>query len=870
MANTFRKLSDTISVSNEDKSLILVNNEWTFRVPLGFEYKTDSAFDGGFVEGIDLAGDIKPLVIKGLKKGYSYLFNFALQKHFHLFGYYNTIIDCKYDNRAMDSGVSQKIIIDRNDLYVDLISVNEWPLGVDAEIRVRGTNITPFNFLAALKDLDDTEWSRVSSAMSDIAKSVCLKSPTSSSKAEKYCIEHNMKYVVDNSPNTVNHKSNSKVKNNISHNIDNSNYDSERKGNIFYRIGNKGELIISGTGVIDYIDIFTYRDKITEVRIESGITSIGHSAFDNYTRLTSITIPDSVTSIGQFAFKNCTGLTSITIPNSVTSIGFEAFSGCTGLTGVSIGNGVTCIESSTFKDCKNLTSITIGKGITNIGEYKFSDCTSLKEIIIDSNNRNYCSIDGVLFNKNATELIKYPASKSETSYTIPDSVTSIAKNAFRDCKNLTSITIPDSVTSIGDFAFDGCTGLTVITLPNAITNRYSSAFYGLTNHTNIYYKGTRAQWYKNSNWDNKDVTKHFYCDRNKHTFSNGACENCWFVCDHSKSKVKPTCKSGAKCSVCGFEMPITHTGDTETRNEKAPTCTEEGYTGDIYCLSCGEIITSGSVIPALGHTSTEIRNAIEPTCTKPGYSGETYCTVCKAKIADGHEVKALGHRGGKANCHEKAICEVCNESYGEFDFTNHSGAKTEIRNKKAATCTEEGYTGDIYCLTCGEKISTGNALPALNHNFVNYVYNNDATTSKDGTETGICSRCSAKDTRTKAGTMIKPVINVASRTVDYRSKVTIKATASGVDSSYRLAIYVGNNRVATGSNTEVTYNAGETKGDINYTVKVVDANNTIAKDANGNEISKGGKVSCNSGFFKKLVAFFKGLFNKLPSVTVAP
>ena len=287
MANTFRKLSDTISVSNEDKSLILVNNEWTFRVPLGFEYKTDSAFDGGFVEGIDLAGDIKPLVIKGLKKGYSYLFNFALQKHFHLFGYYNTIIDCKYDNRAMDSGVSQKIIIDRNDLYVDLISVNEWPLGIDAEIRVRGTNITPFNFLAALKDLDDTEWSRVSSAMSDIAKSVCLKSPTSSSKAEKYCIEHNMKYVVDNSPNTVNHKSNSKVKNNISHNIDNSNYDSERKGNIFYRIGNKGELIISGTGVIDFIDILTYRDKITEVRIESGITSIGDSAFCNCTGLTS-------------------------------------------------------------------------------------------------------------------------------------------------------------------------------------------------------------------------------------------------------------------------------------------------------------------------------------------------------------------------------------------------------------------------------------------------------------------------------------------------------------------------------------------------------------------------------------------------------
>ncbi len=115
-------------------------------------------------------------------------------------------------------------------------------------------------------------------------------------------------------------------------------------------------------------------------------------------------------------------------------------------------------------------------------------------------------------------------------------------------------------------------------------------------------------------------------------------------------------------------------------------------------------------------------------------------------------------------------------------------------------------------------------------------------------------------------------INVAgSRTVDYRTKVTIKATATGVDSSYRLAIYVGNSRVATGSSTEVSYSKGETTGDINYTVKVVDANGNIAKDANGKEISKdGGKISCNSGFFKKLVAFFKGLFGSLPNVTVQP
>jgi hypothetical protein len=118
--------------------------------------------------------------------------------------------------------------------------------------------------------------------------------------------------------------------------------------------------------------------------------------------------------------------------------------------------------------------------------------------------------------------------------------------------------------------------------------------------------------------------------------------------------------------------------------------------------------------------------------------------------------------------------------------------------------------------------------------------------------------------------MLKYAINVASKSVDYRPKVTIKATASGVDSKYKLAIYIGGKCVATGSNTEVAYNAGETKGDINYTVKVIDASGNIVKDTDGNEMPKDGKVSCNSGFFKKLVAFFKGLFGMLPSVTVAP
>ena len=181
----------------------------------------------------------------------------------------------------------------------------------------------------------------------------------------------------------------------------------------------------------------------------------------------AITIPSKidgkpVTSIGYAAFYKCTGLTSITIPSSVTSIGIQAFFECTGL-----------------------TSITIPNSVTSIGDGAFLDCTGLTSINVASENNYYSGNNGVLFNKKKTELIKYPARKSQTSYTIPNSVTRIGDSAFEDCTGLTSITIPNSVTSIGDWAFHHCTGLTSITIGNGVTSIELGAFDSCTGLTSI-------------------------------------------------------------------------------------------------------------------------------------------------------------------------------------------------------------------------------------------------------------------------------------------------------------------------------------------------------------------------------------------------
>ena len=225
--------------------------------------------------------------------------------------------------------------------------------------------------------------------------------------------------------------------------------------------------------------------SLISITIPNSVTSIGDSAFFCCENLTSITIPESVTSIGRYAFDECSSLTSITIPNSVTSIGDGAFRRCKNLTSITIPNSVTSIGDSAFWGCSSLTNITIPEGITSIGDDAFYMCSSLTSINVSENNKNYCSVDGVLFNKDKTELIQYPIKKEGTSYKIPNSVTSIGDRIFRWCENLTSITIPNSVTSIGQEAFLGCSSLTSITIPEGVTSIGSYAFYDCSSLTNI-------------------------------------------------------------------------------------------------------------------------------------------------------------------------------------------------------------------------------------------------------------------------------------------------------------------------------------------------------------------------------------------------
>lgn len=212
--------------------------------------------------------------------------------------------------------------------------------------------------------------------------------------------------------------------------------------------------------------------KLTSITIPASVTSIGEEAFCECAALASITIGEGVTSIDFSAFSGCTsltsvnvdndnsyysskdavlynkdfttlvfcpaGLTSVTILEGVTSIGERAFEDCTNLTSVTIPNSVMSIEESAFEGCTSLTSITIPESVTSIGEEAFDDCSILTSINVDEDNSYYSSVDGVLYNKDVTVLIFWPAGL--TSIIIPASVTSIELGAFNEGSGLTSLT----------------------------------------------------------------------------------------------------------------------------------------------------------------------------------------------------------------------------------------------------------------------------------------------------------------------------------------------------------------------------------------------------------------------------------------------
>ncbi|MCM1365502.1 MAG: leucine-rich repeat domain-containing protein [Faecalibacterium sp.] len=249
---------------------------------------------------------------------------------------------------------------------------------------------------------------------------------------------------------------------------------------------------------IEIIENGAFEDcsSLSNVVISNGVISIGRHSFRGCSSLKSIAIPDGVTDLGDSAFEECSELENITIGSGISRIENHTFKGCSSLKSIIIPDNVRNMEVDAFDECANLESIKIGSGLGISGEGAlFYGCKSLKYIDVDPDNRYFSSsINGVLFNKNKTQIMRYFEGNESNEYIIPDEVASLYYGAFWNCENLRSITIPDSVTYIGCCAFYNCSNLNDIVISNSVTCIDESAFYNCEKLSDVYYTGSQDEW----------------------------------------------------------------------------------------------------------------------------------------------------------------------------------------------------------------------------------------------------------------------------------------------------------------------------------------------------------------------------------------
>lgn len=253
-----------------------------------------------------------------------------------------------------------------------------------------------------------------------------------------------------------------------------------------------------------------FRDcnKLTSLTIRNGLIKIGERAFEGCAKLTDISLPDdlseiyasvfngckslkriklpsNLTVIGETAFAECVELEEVDLPESVIKIDDLVFSGCSKLASVSLPSGLKKIGKAAFKNCTSLTTATIPASVIYMSTDLFRGCSSLRSIYVEPKNRYYKSEpnkrdgkDHVLFNKNKSMIIAYPANSREVQYDVPDSVTVISDWTFSECRKLNRISIPDSVEEIGEGAFGNCVLLDELIIPDSVEKIDDCAFRG--------------------------------------------------------------------------------------------------------------------------------------------------------------------------------------------------------------------------------------------------------------------------------------------------------------------------------------------------------------------------------------------------------
>ena len=214
--------------------------------------------------------------------------------------------------------------------------------------------------------------------------------------------------------------------------------------------------------------------NLTSVNISKNVTIIPKDCFNTCLKLTDITMSETVTKIDDSAFHSCRSLTEFHFPTKLKEIGNSSFFD-TDIVTLKFPNGLLSIGRSAFMNNTELTTANIPASTTSIGEGVFRRTQSLKTITVDSDNPSYTVVDGVLYNKDKTLLLAYPATKTNTTYTLLPTTTRIGEGAF-SIAHLDTTYLNNNLKEIGAGAYEFATIKTINFTPN-VNKLEQSVFY---------------------------------------------------------------------------------------------------------------------------------------------------------------------------------------------------------------------------------------------------------------------------------------------------------------------------------------------------------------------------------------------------------
>lgn len=522
----------------------------------------------------------------------------------------------------------------------------------------------------------------------------------------------------------------------------------------------------------------------------SSFTVLPASAFKGDTALLSVKMPESLNEIGNEAFYGCSAVKKLDLNNTrLTTIGDSALSDMTSLMYINLPDTVNSVGAKAFD-----LNLRLDSSDTALMPTVVSENVTPASVNYTDNNVSPWKRRQVIFRDNAV-AVHFDGNGSDGK----------TANAPVFASAGTKISIPACKYTKKGYLFTGWNtekdGSGTTYKAGARTSDAISILYAQwqksTAKVTLEFPGGKYTNASGSTWDDSFSFTASFSSNSSVTYlpfaQNMTKEGCtfagWYTEPEYKKRIesltirtaidgmilyakwndthehvwgegaittKPTCTTpGVKtytCSVCQKtkteEIPATGHQHTEVRNVKEATCKEEGYTGDTYCTDCGEKLSSGEPTAKKAHDWDEGKVTTEATCKNTGVKTYTCnnCSETKTEVIPMTDhIWDNGKVTTKPSCITPGVktytCSACQKEKTEkIPATGH--LHTEIRNKKEATCKEDGYTGDIYCKDCGEKLSDGKTIAkTTEHTWDAGKVTKAATCTEKGLKLYTCTVC---------------------------------------------------------------------------------------------------------------------------------